>query len=101
MTLAQRLALLKGNRNLNRNAEGVENDIADGRTDTYRDEPKDGAVRAAPSSAPGCSNGSAGCAPPAPLSSLREQRFAQYPRGQNKATPRLPRACVVTSLRRA
>ena len=28
MTLAQRLALLKGNRNLNRNADGIEDDIA-------------------------------------------------------------------------
>ena len=52
MTLAQRLALLKGNRNLNPNANGIEDDIADGRTDTYRDEPKDGTVRAAPSSEP-------------------------------------------------
>ena len=34
MTLAQRLALLKGNRNLNPNADGIEDDIADGRTDT-------------------------------------------------------------------
>ena len=53
MTLAQRLALLKGNRNLNPNADGIENDIADGRTDTYRDGAEDVTVRAAPSSAPG------------------------------------------------
>ncbi len=78
MSLAQRLALLKGNRNLNRNADGIEDDIADGRTDTDRDEPEDGTVRRRALIGAGISNGSAGCAPPAPLSSWREQRFAQY-----------------------
>ena len=95
MTLAQRLALLKGNRNLNRNADGIEDDIADGRTDTYRDEPKDGTVRAAPSSEPASAI--------VPLVARLQRlyptagtRFANTSRGQNKATPRLPRACAVT-----
>jgi uncharacterized protein YprB with RNaseH-like and TPR domain len=48
MTLAQRLALLKGNRNSNPNADGT----TDGRTDTECDEADDGGIRAAPLPAP-------------------------------------------------
>ena len=97
MTLAQRLALLKGNRNLNRNADGIEDDIADGRTDTCRDEPKDGTVRRRALIGAGIRYCSAGCAPPAPLSSMAGTTVrAIHPRGQNEATPRLPRACAVT-----
>ena len=51
MTLAQRLALLKGNRNLNPNGDGAADGGADGRTDTQCDEPDDRSVRAAPLSA--------------------------------------------------
>ena len=47
MTLAQRLALLKGNKH-NPNADGT----ADGRTDTECDEADDGGIRAAPLPAP-------------------------------------------------
>ena len=74
MTLAQRLALLKGNRNPNPNADGT----ADGRTDTECDEADDGAIRAAPLPAPA----SAMVPLVARLQRLyprwRERRFAQY-----------------------